>query len=211
MANCQSFAIAISSFTQSAIYTHTVRLRRTVLLIASLNFGYFIVEYYFGQRFNSIALLSDSVDFLEDASINILIALAIGWSLRKRQITSYFLAGVLLVPGIAFLWNAIHQILSPEIPEGAGMSFVGLGALVINLFCAFLIARHRNEEGGLVKAAYFSARNDAIANVLIISAGAVTLMYPSMIPDLVIGIIIFIMNADAAKEVLSTARKENQE
>jgi Co/Zn/Cd efflux system component len=102
-----------------------MRLRSTVLIIASLNFSYFIVEYYFGQRFNSIALLSDSVDFLEDASINILIALAIGWSLRKRQITSYFLAGVLLVPGIAFLWNALHQILSSEIPEGAGMSRSG--------------------------------------------------------------------------------------
>lgn len=184
-------------------------LRRTVLIIASLNFTYFIIEYYFGQRFNSIALLSDSVDFLEDASINILIALAIGWSISKRQITSYFLAAVLLVPGIAFLWNAIHQILSPEVPEGAGMSYVGLGALAVNLFCALLIARHKNEEGGLVKAAYYSARNDAIANVLIISAGVVTLIYPSMIPDLVIGIIIFIMNADAAREVLATARKEN--
>jgi len=51
-----------------------------------------------------------------------LFALAIGWSLQKRQITSYFLAGALLVPRIAFSWNAIHQILSPEIPEGAGMS-----------------------------------------------------------------------------------------
>ena len=211
MANCYPFASAIQLFAQVNIYTDDMRLRSTVLIIASLNFSYFIVEYYFGQRFNSIALLSDSVDFLEDASINILIALAIGWSLRKRQITSYFLAGVLLVPGIAFLWNAIHQILSPEIPEGAGMGYVGLGALFINLLCAFLIARHRNEEGGLVKAAYYSARNDAIANVLIISAGVVTLIYPSVIPDLVIGIIIFIMNADAAKEVLSTARKENLE
>ena len=211
MANCHRFASAIRLFTQGDIYTHTVRLRRIVLIIAGLNVGYFIIEYYFGQRFNSIALLSDSVDFLEDASINILIALAIGWSLRKRQITSYLLAGLLLVPGIAFLWNAIQQILSPEIPEGAGMSYVGLGALVVNLSCAFLIARHRNEEGGLVKAAYYSARNDAIANALIISAGVVILIYPSMIPDLVIGIIIFIMNADAAKKILSTARKDNQE
>ena len=39
-------------------------------------------------------------------------------------------------------------------------------------------------------------------------AGICTLIYPSMIPDLLIGIIIFIMNADAAKEVLEAARKE---
>lgn len=184
-------------------------LRRTVLTIAVLNLAYFLIEFYFGRIFNSISLISDSVDFLEDASINILIVLAIGWTLRKRQITSYFLAAVLLIPGIAFIWNAIHQILSPEVPEGAGMSYVGLGALVVNLTCAFLIARHKDEEGGLVKAAYYSARNDAIANVLIIAAGVGTLIYPSMIPDLLIGIIIFLMNADAAKKVLETARKEN--
>ena len=184
-------------------------LRRTVLTVATLNLIYFAIEFYFGRRFNSISLISDSIDFLEDASINILIALAIGWSLQKRQITSYFLAIILLIPGIAFIWNAISQLLSPEIPEGAGMSFVGLGALVINVTCAIIIARHKNEEGGLVKAAYFSARNDAIANVLIITAGASTVIYPSIIPDLLIGIIIFIMNADAAKAVLKAARSEN--
>lgn len=208
MANCYPFASAIQLFAQVNIYTDDMRLRSTVLIIASLNFSYFIVEYYFGQRFNSIALLSDSVDFLEDASINILIALAIGWSLRKRQITSYFLAAILLVPGIAFIWNAIHQILSPVVPEGAGMSYVGVGALMVNVTCALFIARHKDEEDGLVKAAYYSARNDAIANVLIITAGVGTLFYPSMIPDLLIGIIIFIVNADAAKEILEAARSQ---
>ena len=107
-------------------------------------------------------------DSLEDASANILIALAIGWSLKKRRYTSYALALLLLVPGVAFLWNAIHQFLSPEVPEGRGMGIVGFGALLVNTTCAFLIARHRKEEGGLVTAAYYSARNDAIANVLII-------------------------------------------
>ena len=183
-------------------------LRKTVILVAILNFTYFVVEFYFGKLFNSISLISDSIDFLEDASINLLIALAIGWTLRKRQVTSYLLAIILLVPGVTFIWNAVHQILSPETPQGAGMSLVGIGALFVNLTCAVFISRHKNEEGGLVKAAYYSARNDAVANVLIIFAGAITLIYPSMIPDLVIGTIIFIMNADAAKEVLETARKE---
>jgi Co/Zn/Cd efflux system component len=109
------------------------------------------------------------------------------------------------------MWNAIQQLLSPEIPEGKGMSVVGFGALLINVSCAILIARHKREEGGLVSAAYFSARNDAIANVLIIGAGFITIRYPSIWPDLVIGIVIFIMNADAAKEVIETSRREDKE
>ncbi len=188
-----------------------MNLRKTVLLVATLNLIYFVVEYYYGQLYDSIALIGDSVDFLEDASVNILIAFAIGWSLKKRRYTSYALALLLFVPGVAFLWNAIHQFLSPEVPEGRGMGIVGFGALLVNTTCAFLIARHRKEEGGLVTAAYYSARNDAIANVLIIGAGLFTLRYPSIWPDLLIGIFIFLMNADAAKEILETSHKEDKE
>ena len=188
-----------------------MNLRKTVLVVATLNLIYFTVEYYYGQLYSSVALIGDSVDFLEDASVNILIALAIGWSLKKRKYTSYALALLLLVPGIAFLWNAIHQFLSPEVPEGRGMGVVGFGALIVNTTCALLIARHRKEEGGLVTAAYYSARNDAMANVLIIGAGLVTLRYPSIWPDLIIGIFIFLMNADAAKEILETTYKEGKE
>ncbi|MFM8961779.1 MAG: cation transporter [Actinomycetota bacterium] len=188
-----------------------MNLRKTVLVVASLNLLYFIVEFYYGHLFNSVALVGDSIDFLEDASVNILIALAIGWSLKKRQQTSYFLALLLLLPGIAFLWNAIHQLFTPEVPQGKGMGVVGLGALLVNLSCAFLIAKHRREEGGLVTAAFYSARNDAVANVLIISAGLFTLKYPSIWPDLLIGVVIFTINADAAKEVIDASRNEGGE
>ena len=183
--------------------------RRKVLFIALINAIYFVVEFYFGRKFNSVSLISDSVDFLEDASINLLIAFAIGWSLRKRIVTGYILAVILLIPGVAFLWNAIDQILSPEIPDGTGMGIVAFGALLVNLFCAYLLWDHKHHDGGLVKAAYFSARNDAVANVLTIIAGVVTLMTVSVIPDLVIGIAIFLLNASAAKEVLSAAKRES--
>lgn len=187
-----------------------MNLRKTVLTVATLNLIYFLVEFYFGRLYDSVALLSDSIDFLEDASINILIALAIGWSIRKRQTVTYLLALLLLVPGIAFLWNAFDQLFNPDVPVGEGMSVVSFGALIVNVFCAFLIARHRSEEGGLVMAAFFSARNDAIANLLIIIAGFVTVLSPSIWPDFIIGIAIFLMNADAAKVVIESSRKEGR-
>lgn len=191
-------------------YNLTVNLRKTVVTVALLNLLYFAVEFHFGRVYNSISLIGDSIDFLEDASVNILIAFAIGWSLKKRQQTSYALALLLLIPGIAFLWNAAHQLLSPQTPSGEGMSFVGIGALLVNVFCAFLIAKHRKEQGGLVMAAYYSARNDAIANILIIGTGILTLFYPSYWPDLLVGLAIFAMNADAAKEIIDAARNENK-
>lgn len=185
-----------------------LNLRRTVLLVAGLNLAYFFVEFIYGRLFNSLALISDSIDFLEDASVNLLVVLALGWSMAKRKYVSYLLAGLLLVPGIAFLWNAINKLLNPVTPVGEGMTFVGLGALSINVFCAFLIARHKSEEHGLVLAAYYSARNDAIGNVLIIISGLITLITPSIWPDLLVGLLIFSLNAGAARSVIGASKAE---
>lgn len=59
-------------------------LRRTVLIVALLNLGYFGIEFTAALRINSVSLFADSVDFLEDASVNILIFVAIGWTALRR-------------------------------------------------------------------------------------------------------------------------------
>jgi hypothetical protein len=48
----------------------------------------------------------------------------------------------------------------------------GSGALLVNLSCAFILARVRHAGGSLSRAAFLSARNDVLANVAIIGAGA---------------------------------------
>jgi len=37
------------------------------------NFGYFFIEFFYAKQIGSVALFADSVDFLEDASVNLLI------------------------------------------------------------------------------------------------------------------------------------------
>ncbi len=181
-------------------------LRKSVALVALLNLSYFVVEFLFSHLFDSLSLLSDSLDFLEDASINLLILIAFSWSLLARRRLSYLLAGILLIPGIVFIFQAITQFQTPQVPNGVGMSVVGLGALFVNLYCALILTRHRNEKDGLAKAAYLSARNDAFANLLIIGAGFITQYWESTYPDLIIGFIIFAMNFDAAKQVIKSQR-----
>ena len=61
------------------------RLRRVVLIVAALNFAYFWVEGSVALLVGSVSLAADSVDFLEDAAINVLIFLAFGWSLAARR------------------------------------------------------------------------------------------------------------------------------
>jgi Co/Zn/Cd efflux system component len=186
-------------------------LRGAVRLVALLNLGYFGVEFAVAAAIGSVALFADSVDFLEDASVNLLILVALGWSARRRASVGMLLAGILLVPGLATLWTAWAKFGAPLPPEPVPLTLAGAGALAVNLACALLLARHRHGGGSLTRAAFLSARNDAAANVAIIAAGLATAATLSPWPDLVVGLGIALMNADAAREVWEAARRERRE
>lgn len=186
-------------------------LRRVVRLVALLNLGYFGVEFAVALAIGSVSLFADSVDFLEDASVNFLIVAALGWTARNRARMGMLLAGILLVPGLATIWTAWEKLWAPIAPEPIPLSLAGLGALAVNLCCAFMLARYRHHSGSLTRAAFLSARNDALANVAIIAAGLVTaFVWRSAWPDLIVGLAIAAMNADAAREVWGAAREEHR-
>src|SRR6266550_8041112 len=100
-------------------------LRETVRLVAALNLGYFGVEFAVALGIGSVSLFADSFDFLEDASINFLILVALGWRARKRTRVGMTVAGILLVPGLATLWTAWEKFNLPEAPDPAELSFTG--------------------------------------------------------------------------------------
>ena len=186
-------------------------LRRVVFLVAVLNLAYFGIEFAVARAIGSVSLFADSIDFLEDALVNLLILVALGWTARKRAGVGMALASILLVPGLATLWTAWVKFNMPEAPDPVLLSLTGLGALVVNLSCALLLTRYRHHSGSLTRAAFLSARNDAAANVAIIAAGLVTaFLWASTWPDLIVGLGIAALNADAAREVWQAAREEHK-
>jgi Co/Zn/Cd efflux system component len=187
----------------------TIALRRAVLAVALLNLSYFGVEFAVALSIGSVSLFADSIDFLEDTSLNLLILVGLGWSARNRARLGMALAGLLLVPGLATLWTAWGKFLAPVPPDAVPLTLAGGGALLVNIVCALILARYRHHASSLTRAAFLSARNDALANVAIIGAGLVTAMTLSLWPDLVVGLAIAALNADAAREVYSRARREH--
>ena len=185
-------------------------LRTVVIIVAVLNLAYFGVEFAVAIAIGSVSLFADSVDFLEDASVNFLIAIAIGWTATNRARVGMALAGILLIPGLATLWTAWEKFMAPLPPAFVPLSLAGAGALVINLTCAFMLVRFRTQSGSLTRAAFLSARNDALANVAIIAAGFMTAYTLTGWPDLIVGLGIAAINADAAREVWSAAREEHR-
>lgn len=185
-------------------------LRKVVIIVAALNLVYFGVEFAVAVAIDSVSLFADSVDFLEDASVNFLIAIALGWSATNRARLGMALAGILLIPGLATLWTAWEKFLAPMPPAPLPLSLAGGGALVINLLCAIMLMRFQAHSGSLTRAAFLSARNDVLANVAIIATGFVTAYTLSGWPDLIVGLGIAAMNADATREVWRVAREEHR-
>lgn len=184
------------------------RVRRAVGLVLALNLLYFVVELTFALRANSVALVADSVDFFEDSALNFIILLSLGASLTVRGRVSKILALMMLIPAAGGVWIIVSKVLTPEPPDASIMTIVGIGALVVNVTCALVVARYAKSGSGLLLAAFFSARNDAIANLGIIIAGIVTMFVASVIPDIVVGVAIFVINSDSAYKIWTAATPE---
>ena len=67
--------------------TAAAGLRSVVRLVAILNLAYFGIEFAVAVAIGSVSLFADSIDFLEDASVNFLILVALGWSATRRART----------------------------------------------------------------------------------------------------------------------------
>ena len=185
------------------------RIRRAVLIVALLNFGYFFVEFAAAIAIGSASLFADSADFLEDTAINMLVFFAVAWPASRRRKAGSVLAALILIPAIAAIVTVVLKIMNPEPPSPEGLTGVAVGALVVNLICAVILLRLRNEGSSLATGAWLAARNDALANVLIIVAGLLTFVWATAWFDIIVGAIIAAVNLSAAKEVWEEAREEH--
>ena len=182
--------------------------KKAVFLVAVLNLIFFFIEFIVALNIRSVSLLADSIDFIEDTSINFLIFFAVSLSLVKRAKISILLSIIMLLPGFVAIWAIWKQIILQQPPSPIELSIVGFGALVVNCLCTCILMKFRNYSGSLTKAAFLSARNDAIANITIIIAGIITIFYPSIWPDILVGLFIAYIRTESAIEIYIKARKE---
>lgn len=184
---------------------------KAIKFVALANLSYFFIEFFVALKIDSVSLFADSVDFLEDASVNFLILLALGFSLKARARVGMLLAVLLLWPAVATLWAAWNKFNALTVPHPGLLTLAGFGALMVNVTCAYMLVRFREYKGSMSKAAFLSARNDAIANVAIIVSGLITALTLSGWPDLIVGLGIAVINAGAAKEVWEASRQEHKD
>jgi Co/Zn/Cd efflux system component len=197
-------------FARGAAAADQPALQRAVRWAAALNLSYFTIEFAVARHIGSVSLFADSIDFLEDTALNMLILAALGWRPRQRARLGLLLAAILLLPGAATLWTAWQKWLLPAAPAALPLALTALGALAVNISCALVLARVRHAGGSLSRAAFLSARNDVWANLAILAAAAVSLAWHSAWPDLAVGLGILALSLSAAREVYRSARAEQR-
>lgn len=188
-----------------------VTLRRTVAVVALVNLIWFFVQIGVALAIGSVSLTAGAVDYLEDAAVNLLIAVALGWSAVVRARMGRVMAVIIVLPALVAVWQAIEKFRDPYEPNLLWLTLGAVGALIVNGLCAWLLVHHRHGSGSMTKAAWLAARNDVLVNLAILAMAALTLVIGTGWPDLILGVFVLLLNLGAAKEVWEAATEELDE
>ena len=183
--------------------------RKTLWALLSINGVMFVVEIIVGWWAESTALIADSLDMFADASVYSIALYAVARS-RRLQANAAITSGILQIAlGIGVLVEVVRRFLYGSEPVSMLMMGVGSIALIANVSCLILIAKHR--EGGVhMRASWIFSTNDVIANIGVILSGALVMYYGSNYPDLIIGTVISVIVLRGGFHILREAREERQ-
>lgn len=167
--------------------------KKVVKIALLLNLIMFFVEFSAGIISSSLALITDSFDFLGD-SVSYLITI---FALRKSQKFQSFTA---LIKGLAMFFfgifithQAIYRFHNSEIlPQSFLMIVVSSISFAVNFFVSILLFKFRDGNSNQ-KSIWMCSRNDVVNNFLVIIAGFSVYHFNSQVPDLLAALIIAIL------------------
>ncbi len=182
--------------------------RRVVLIIVLiLNLVMFLVESAFGWLSHSTSLMADSLDMLGDAFVYAISIYALGRTARTNALVSLFKGIIMLTFGIGVILQAVARLGSPDLPIAETIGVIGGLALAVNLICATLLLRHRNDNLNM-RSVWLCSRNDVIANIGVLGAGGAVALTQSKYPDILVGVFISVLVLRSAFTVLRESIKE---
>lgn len=175
-----------------------------VLVINLLMFG---VEFGAGIQAHSLSLTGDSLDMLGDALVYGSSLYVINRGTRAQAGSAFLKGSIMFLFAIAVFARAIFQLFVGTLPAPTLMSGVGLLALLANLVCLLLLTRHRKDNLNM-SSVWLCSRNDIIANTSVLIAAGLVFLTHSGLPDLAVGLLITVVFARSAGQVLTQAWRE---
>ena len=178
---------------------------KVLKILLAINGSMFVVELLMGLTAQSTGLISDSLDMFADAAVYATSLYVVGKS-KNMQSKAAMLSGILqLVLALSALSEVIRRFVFGSEPNSPLMIAVSSLALIANVSCLLLLAKHR--DGAVhMKASWIFSTNDVIANIGVIIAGILVHFFKSQLPDLIIGLIIAVIVLRGAFTIIKLAR-----
>lgn len=182
---------------------------KTLRIVLAINVMLFLVEFGAGLLAASTSLMADSLDSLGDALVYAASLYVLSRNDRWRAGAAMLKGIIMLGFGVAVTIALLARILSPVVPVAEMIGGFGLFALACNASCLYLLTRHRSDDLNM-ESVWLCSRNDIVANIGVLLAGAGVALTGSMWPDLVVGAIIAMLFLKSAMYVISKAWGEIQ-
>ena len=183
--------------------------RRILWIALALNAAMFVIEAIASLFAGSVSLQADALDFLADTANYAVGLVVLGMAAHWRARAAVGKGLVMGAFGGVVAANTIWHAVSGGVPRSDLMSGIGLLALAVNVGVAALLFRYRTGDANRLSV-WLCTRNDAIANVAVILAGAGVWATGTHWPDIAVAAIIAYLGLTGAWQVLRQARRDSR-
>jgi len=166
--------------------------RSVLMTLLAINGVMFFAEIFAGVLAESTGLIADSLDMLADAAVYGIAFYAVGREMSTKIRAARFSGWFQIALAGGVLFDIVRRLVVGSDPDSWLMIGVGIFALIANVACLGILAKHRKGEIHM-RASWIFSKNDVIANLGVILAALLIHFTGSRWPDLVIGGIITVI------------------
>lgn len=180
--------------------------RRVLWIVLLINFSFFLIEAITGIVAESMGLVADSLDMLADTLVYAMSLIVVGKAISSKKKVALWSGIFQTFLAILGIYEVVKRFLGLDImPEFEFMIGISILAIIANSACLWLLHRTQSKDAHMKASIIFSA-NDVIINTGVIIAGLLVYFLQSNLPDLIIGIIIFLIVIRGAIQILKLSR-----
>lgn len=176
--------------------------RRTLYWLLAINAMMFVLEFAVGIVAQSMALLADSLDMFADAAVYLLALFAVGKGLQLQLRAAKVAGWLQAILALGVLAEVVRRALYGSEPQSTLMLGMASLALVANVSCLVLLAKHR-QGGAHMKASWIFSANDVLINFGVILGALLVAWTGSAYPDLLVGAVVGAIVLLGAKRILA--------
>jgi Co/Zn/Cd efflux system component len=181
--------------------------RKLLWYVLAINFAFFVIEMTTGIVSKSMGLVADSLDMLADSFVYGISLFAVGGTLiRKKRIArlaGYFQITLAIIGFVEVLRRFFG---AEELPDFTTMIGISLMALIANGICLYILQQSKSKEEVHMQASMIFTSNDVIINLGVIAAGLLVNWLDSNKPDLMIGMVVFVLVIRGAIRIVKLGR-----